>query len=100
MLLATNWEHLFSFGCWLSAIGASNIYYVNVLSTCLFILIGVCYQFNSDGRHNTDMAGARSGLLLVFNADVDSYFIGPSAGSSGFDVSGNIKLTFFTILYY
>lgn len=59
------------------------------LVTCLFT--GMCFQFNSDGRHKMDVAGPRNGLHLVMNADVDSYFIGPNAITSGFDVSAKFN---------
>ena len=50
-------------------------------------MTGFCFRYNGNGSVMTNAAGADGGLVVVLDARVEEYYVGPFSYSEGFAVS-------------
>ena len=54
---------------------------------CLYIVVGICFAFNTRGEYQAFAAGSSGGISFLMDAQTDEYFIGPKSYAEGFSVS-------------
>lgn len=57
-----------------------------VIDWFIICIVGYCHQFNSKGNYKVISAGISGGLMLVLDALVAEYSVGPNSFSEGFFV--------------